>query len=277
MQDRRGPATVTGSIRRTSIGRSATEPLGEHRFLGRRGGRPGSQETCLRPGRAQPSRKGRLPMLIRSLCAAALVALLASAACLGRARHRSTAGRRLRLDDLRRPRHDRRQDDRQGRRRRTRATAPSGRSATPGPTDDLRARRRLDRRRLHLGRDLVRLRRLLHRPRRPRRRQLRHEPVLGLRAQLRARRRRRLPAAGASRRRGAVRLRLLRRPDFRVTAAAEAAAVPGRRRPERRSRVSRDQRNRRHAGRGRDGRRATATDRRTARRASASPRRVERR
>ena len=143
MRIRRGPATVTGSVRRTSAScRQVGKPLGSIASSGRRGGRPGSQDTCLRPTPSSPLEEGKGSMRRMMWAPVVLVALLAVRDRLGGSRDRGSARRGSDLDDLRRPGHDRREGDRQGRRaaivrRRERIRRESG----PRPDDDVGARR----------------------------------------------------------------------------------------------------------------------------------------
>src|SRR3954467_4268159 len=60
VKDRRGPATVTGSVRRIQ-GPDGSEATGKHRFLGRRGGRPGSQESASGRKPRRPLEEGKAP------------------------------------------------------------------------------------------------------------------------------------------------------------------------------------------------------------------------
>ena len=154
MRIRRGPATVTGEA---APHERALEPLEGHRRPGRRGsGRPGSQETCLRPKRHTPSWKGVAPdenstfprpgRRVVLLARAGRVAGARGARDRDRARRRRRGHARCRSDrgDRRRPRRIRTAPAhaaRHERRRRARA-ATAGELGGAAITDGLGVRRR---------------------------------------------------------------------------------------------------------------------------------------
>ena len=155
--------------------------------------------------------------------------LLAVRNRLGGSRDRQSARRGSDLDDLRRPGDDGREGDRQGGSR-SHATGPRrpGANPGPGPDDDVRARRRLDRRGLRLGGTWFGFGDFLIDS-------IASEQASdatqfwGIALNYVPTRRRRLPAAGRAGRRGAVRVRLLRATSTDAAAPEACGAAQARR------------------------------------------------